>query len=180
MSDIYELLTSCCDPERMNAAGCEPQIITTLSLPADLRALNIVAPLGSTRPLYSYLDTLPSRYHALAREKFKDSNQLPSSSLPGATTLADAVRISTEAIQTQLSSLLVVSKDDIDQQHAVHKYGVDSLVAVEMRNWFSKGVGADISTTEILGDTSIAELAKKVARMSRYVKEDLKNEEEPR
>lgn len=174
LDDIYNLMTLCCDPERMDAAHIGPQIITSLTLPADLRAMNIVAPLGSTRPLYSYLDTLPSRFDEAAQKDLKESKKLPSALLPDATTLDEAVAIITEAIQDQLSSLLVVSKDDIDIKNAVHKYGVDSLVAVEMKNWLAKAVGSDISTTEILGDVSIDVLAGRVATMSRFVSDELK------
>lgn len=171
LEDIYKLLSICCDRE---GADMGAQIITPLSLPADLRALGIVEPLGSTRRIYSYLHTLPSRYAVSADSVDQTSKKLPSFSLQDATTLAEATDIITEAIQMQLSSLLVVSKDDIDPRKPIHKYGVDSLVAVEMRNWFAKGVGADVGTIEILDDAGIAELAARVAKKSRFVKAELK------
>jgi NADPH:quinone reductase-like Zn-dependent oxidoreductase/NAD(P)-dependent dehydrogenase (short-subunit alcohol dehydrogenase family)/aryl carrier-like protein len=172
LDDIYELLRFCCNAE---SASVGSQIITSLSLPADLRALGIVAPLGSTRPIYSHMDNLPSRFDVSADStNVQGTKKLPSVLLQDATTLVEAADIITEAIQTQLSSLLVVSKDDIDPKKPIHKYGVDSMVAVEMRNWFSKGVGVDVGTTEILDDTGIAELAARVAKKSRFVKEDLK------
>ncbi|KAF2036035.1 polyketide synthase [Setomelanomma holmii] len=173
LDDIYELLRYCCNPENPEVG---PQIITPLSLPADLRTLGIVEPLGSTRPIYSYLHTLPSRYAASSDAAgAQKSKKLPIFSLQNATTLGEATDIITEAIQNQLSSLLVVSKDDIDPRKPIHKYGVDSLVAVEMRNWFAKGVGADVGTIEILGDLGIAELAAKVVLRSKFVKEELKS-----
>ncbi|KAF1947383.1 polyketide synthase-like protein [Clathrospora elynae] len=172
LDDIYELLRYCCNPGYKDVGS---QIITPLSLPADLRALGIIEPLGSTRPIYSYLHTLPSRYEASTNSSCgQESKKLPSFSLQDAKTLNEATEIITEAIQTQLSSLLVVSKDDIDPKKPIHKYGVDSLVAVEMRNWFAKGVGADVGTIEILGDAGIAELAGRVAMKSKFVKEELK------
>ncbi|KAH7398734.1 polyketide synthase-like protein [Phaeosphaeria sp. MPI-PUGE-AT-0046c] len=172
LNDIYDLLRFCCNPEHSDVGS---QIITPLSLPADLRALGIVEPLGSTRPIYSYLHTLPSRYDASKdAASSQEAKKLPSFTLPDAASLAEATSIITEAIQTQLSSLLVVSKDDIDTKKPIHNYGVDSLVAVEMKNWFAKGVGADVSTNEILGEHGIAELAGKVAVRSRFVKEELK------
>jgi NADPH:quinone reductase-like Zn-dependent oxidoreductase/aryl carrier-like protein len=176
LEDIYELLRFCCDPQHADVGA---QIITPLSLPADLRALGIVEPLGSTRPIYSHLHTLPSRY-AISGDSGNsttshETKKLPSFALQNATTLAEATDIITEAIQMQLSSLLVVSKDDIDPQKPIHKYGVDSLVAVEMRNWFAKGVGADVGTTEILEDMGIGELAGKVASRSKFVKDELKD-----
>nr|QEG79217.1 polyketide synthase 8407 [Alternaria oxytropis] len=172
MDDIYKLLRFCCDPDRVDASNVGSQFITPLTLPADLRAMGIVAPLGSTRPIYHYLDTLPSRFSpdtATAEAKNR-----PSCKLAEATSLAQATDIVVEAIQAQLSSLLVVSKDDIDPQKAIYRYGVDSLVAVEMRNWFSKAIGADVSTVDIMSDISIWLLAVKVAGKSNFVKEELK------
>jgi hypothetical protein len=51
---------------------------------------------------------------------------------------------------------------------------VDSLVAVEMRNWFSKAIGADVGTVDIMSDISIWLLAVKVAGKSKFVKDELK------
>ncbi|RYO32478.1 Lovastatin diketide synthase [Alternaria arborescens] len=172
MDDIYNLLRFCCDPERVDTSTVGSQIITPLTLPADLRAMGIVAPLGSTRPIYHYLDTLPSRFSSdTASAEAKDR---PSYKLSEATSLAQATDIVVEAIQTQLSSLLVVSRDDIDSQKAIYRYGVDSLVAVEMRNWFSKAIGADVGTTDIMSDISIWLLAVKVAGKSKFVRDELK------
>ncbi|KAI4714640.1 Type I Iterative PKS [Alternaria sp. Ai002NY15] len=172
MSDIYKLLRFCCDPERVDASTVGSQIITPLTLPADLRAMGIVAPLGSTRPLYHYLDTLPSRFSSDTATA--EAKNRPSYKLSEATNLAQATDIVVDAIQNQLSSLLVVSKDDIDPQKAIYRYGVDSLVAVEMRNWFSKAIGADIGTVDIMSDISIWLLAVKVAGKSKFVKEEVK------
>jgi NADPH:quinone reductase-like Zn-dependent oxidoreductase/NAD(P)-dependent dehydrogenase (short-subunit alcohol dehydrogenase family) len=174
LEDIYELLRYCCDPDNAQVGG---QIITPLSLPADLRALGIVEPLGSTRPIYSHLHTLPSRYTSNVKPADQPGAKiLPSISLQNAATLAEATDIITEAIRMQLSSLLVVSKDDIDPRRPIHMYGVDSLVAVEMKNWFAKGVGVEVGTTEILGGAAMAELAAKVVKSSRFVKDELKIE----
>jgi len=174
LNDIFELLRFCCDAGQPNINS---QIITPLSLPADLRTMGIVEPLGSTRAIYSYLHILPSRYDVSAASGDKPAHQplkLPSAALQNALSFANAIDIIIEAIQTQLSNLLVVGKDDIDPKNPIHKYGVDSLVAVEMRNWFAKGVGADVSSAEILDNIGIADLAKKVGVRSKYVKDDLK------
>jgi NAD(P)-dependent dehydrogenase (short-subunit alcohol dehydrogenase family)/aryl carrier-like protein len=168
--DIYDLVRFCCNPSHACVGG---QVITPLSLPKDFHAMGIIEPAGFERPIYSHLQILPSR-HAAALENSADAKKLPSHSLPSATSLAEATNIITEAIQAQLSSLLVVSKDDIDPKKPIHKYGVDSLVAVEMKNWFMKGVGADVGTADILGHSGISELAAKVATRSKFVKDELK------
>jgi NADPH:quinone reductase-like Zn-dependent oxidoreductase/NAD(P)-dependent dehydrogenase (short-subunit alcohol dehydrogenase family)/aryl carrier-like protein len=170
MNDIFDILRFCCDPSRVDNSNVGSQIITPLTLPADLRAMGIVAPLGSTRPIYHYLDTLPARISSTA---VSDSSR-PSHLLAEAKSLAQATDIIVGAIQSQLSSLLVVSKEDIDPQKAIYRYGVDSLVAVEMRNWFSKAIGAEVATADIMSDISIWLLAVKVAGTSHFVKDEIK------
>jgi aryl carrier-like protein len=172
MNDIYRLLRFCCDPALVDTSTVGSQIITPLTLPSDLRAMGIVAPLGSTRPIYHHLDTLPSRFSSDSASA--EVKKRPSYKLSEATSLAQATDIVVEAIQAQLSSLLVVSKDDIDPQKAIYRYGVDSLVAVEMRNWFSKAIGADVGTVDIMSDISIWLLAVKVAGKSKFVSSELK------
>lgn len=60
----------------------------------------------------------------------------------------------------------------MDPAKPIHSFGVDSLVAVEMRNWFAKGVGVDLSVVEILGGEAIRHLAAGVARKSRFVTDE--------
>lgn len=62
-----------------------------------------------------------------------------------------------------------MDKDDIDSRNLIHKYGVGSLVAIKMDDWFAKDVGADLGTTEILSGTGIVELAARVAKRSGFV-----------
>jgi aryl carrier-like protein len=47
--------------------------------------------------------------------------------------------------------------------------GVDSLVAVELRNWFVRSIGADVAVFEIMGNSTIISLACDVAQKSRFV-----------
>lgn len=49
------------------------------------------------------------------------------------------------------------------------RYGVDWLVAVELRNWLSSSVKAKVSVFEILQSASITESAAPVAGKSAYV-----------
>jgi len=48
-------------------------------------------------------------------------------------------------------------------------YGLDSLVAVEMRNWVTQTMDVMIPIMELLGKGSIEELADKFARESRLL-----------
>ena len=49
--------------------------------------------------------------------------------------------------------------DEVDEGRAPAAYGVDSLVAVGVRNWVFRECGVDISVFEVLGDMSIYDLS---------------------
>ncbi|PVH88801.1 hypothetical protein DL98DRAFT_477463 [Cadophora sp. DSE1049] len=75
-----------------------------------------------------------------------------------------------EALRVKLASLLMLSLDDVDSSKPMSHYGLDSLVAVEMRNWIASEIEATVPVLELLGNQSISELAKSITQQSRIVK----------
>lgn len=59
-----------------------------------------------------------------------------------------------------LSSLISVDISDIAKP--LHAYGVDSLITVEMRNWFMQTSRVDETVFEILGGTAAATLGRTI------------------
>ncbi|KAB8275133.1 beta-ketoacyl synthase [Aspergillus minisclerotigenes] len=66
-----------------------------------------------------------------------------------------------ENARSKLSSALALDEKDIDADKHLSKYGVDSLVAVELRTWFATELKANIAIFDIIGSTvaTIAQLA---------------------
>ena len=75
-----------------------------------------------------------------------------------------------DAIVKKLSRTLGTPKEDIDTARQMHYYGVDSLVAVELRNWFIKDMNADVAIFDILGGASISALSLIVASKTQFFK----------
>lgn len=74
-----------------------------------------------------------------------------------------------DAIATKLSDIFMLSRDDIDLGKPPAVYGVDSLVAVELRNMLMLQAASDISIFNILQSVSLAALASDVVAKSPYV-----------
>ena len=52
----------------------------------------------------------------------------------------------------------------MDPSKAVSEYGMDSMIAAELRNWFVKSFGTDVTFLELLNPiTKIMDLVEKVA-----------------
>lgn len=85
--------------------------------------------------------------------------------LAKATTLSEATTIVTDAIARRLAKQLTMVLEDLASAKSVSRSGVDSLIAVELRNWMFKELGADLSMFEILVDEAMVLLAGKIVRI---------------
>ncbi|PIG69495.1 polyketide synthase [Aspergillus arachidicola] len=90
--------------------------------------------------------------------------------LQSATSLAEATTLTAEALTLKLCRVLSLSESDIDENKALHEYGVDSLVAVELRSWFSKEMQADVAVFDIMGRATVTSLAQLAVGRSKLEK----------
>lgn len=90
-------------------------------------------------------------------------------SLPLAASLRDASQLICESIVVKMSKMLVIPVENIDAGQSLASYGVDSLVAVELRNWLFREAKADVPVFELLGTSSLMALAEEVAVKSKLL-----------
>jgi len=93
--------------------------------------------------------------------------------LDNVTSLKKAVYIVCRGLTKKLSRLLSLPEDEIDSSRTMAAYGVDSLVAIELRNWLLKEMKADVPLFEITGYSSVMALSEKVARRSHLLPKDI-------
>ncbi|RDW94182.1 type I polyketide synthase [Aspergillus mulundensis] len=96
------------------------------------------------------------------------SNNL-SAELASATSPEEAAATMTQLLVAKLAKVLGVGKEEFDTSKPMHAYGVDSLVAVEMRNWFAKEVKADMPIFDMLGGATIEGVAVLAATRSKVM-----------
>ncbi|KAM7205885.1 hypothetical protein V8F33_000715 [Rhypophila sp. PSN 637] len=68
-----------------------------------------------------------------------------------------------DRIHKRVARLLFVLTDDIDSKQPIKNYGIDSMVAAELRNWLFKATGVNVTLLELLHPTmSVEALSAKV------------------
>lgn len=74
----------------------------------------------------------------------------------------DAVTVIVEAFSTKLESILQLSPGSVGEspKQALVEFGIDSLVAVEIRTWFVRELGAEVPVVKILGGDSVLQLCR--------------------
>ncbi|EDN95526.1 hypothetical protein SS1G_11404 [Sclerotinia sclerotiorum 1980 UF-70] len=80
------------------------------------------------------------------------------------TSAAAAARVASSGLREKLARTLRIPEEDIETQRSIHTYGVDSLVAVDLRYWLAKEMKADLSIFEIMGDDSLGKLSWLIAK----------------
>ncbi|KAI9776756.1 MAG: hypothetical protein M1839_009400 [Geoglossum umbratile] len=78
----------------------------------------------------------------------------------------DATAALSKSLISKLASMFVVPETDIDAASPLARLGVDSLIAVELRNWVTAAVQAECSVFDIMQASSIAALAEMLVEKS--------------
>lgn len=79
-------------------------------------------------------------------------------------------------VQEQITNLCVrTPTEDIEVTRPISGYGVDSLLAVELRAWIFSEIKAEVSVFELLSNEPITALARKIATKSKAVPEAFVN-----
>ncbi|KAK2761661.1 Type I Iterative PKS [Arachnomyces sp. PD_36] len=125
-------------------------------------------------PKFSHMWTKPNHQASAKTE----STHIDIQALFGSATTAGEVKDATQlAIKMKLSRLLGLPADEVSTDQSVASYGMDSLIAVELRNWISTQLEAQVQTFELMSSITFAELSNMVARRSRLVASGLFNED---
>lgn len=89
--------------------------------------------------------------------------------LASASTLEEASSFIMQVLVKKLVEIFMIPIDEIVASKSMTDFGVDSLVAVELRNMLALQAGAEISIFELLQSPSLAALSYTVASRSSYV-----------
>lgn len=162
--DLEALLEKYCDPSLPVLSMDECQVVCGIRSPSALRAKGFKQPGWMTWPMFQSLHLMENSAAADA-VPVQDTYQ---SAFKAAPSLEQAGCIVADALIAKLSTSLGVPTSDIDPSRPVHMYGVDSLIAVELRNWFTNEIKADVAVLHILGNTSVDALGLIAAEKSLY------------
>lgn len=115
---------------------------------------------------------------AVTRNAHTDTSIRLRDAIPTAETLADAVHVVCDAIVAKIANMLAIPVESIDPGQSMATYGFDSLAAVELRNWLFREAKADVAVFDVLGKTSLMELASDVALKSPLLSSVIRKEAE--
>ncbi len=178
-AEFLALMDRCCDPNlQLTQANC--QIVTGVEPAKRLRKKGIPEPLYMNRRFFSHLYALDyndpsssSSHNQPGQPSSSDpaeedlralllslssnnpssssSPSNPSSSTTNTSPSSSAEDIITAALRAKIGSMMDLDPADMDPAAPLHRFGVDSLAAIEIRTWLARKVGADVKVFEIVG-----------------------------
>jgi acyl transferase domain-containing protein/NADPH:quinone reductase-like Zn-dependent oxidoreductase/NAD(P)-dependent dehydrogenase (short-subunit alcohol dehydrogenase family)/ubiquinone/menaquinone biosynthesis C-methylase UbiE len=152
--ELLSLLDIYCNPSHPHSAHVKSRVLVGTVTPADLLSRGLKVPTPMTQPLFSPFATNTDTGVALGSGDLADLAGLFKQTRDA----AERATMVADALAQKLARSLSVSSEDIDQSRPLFEYGVDSLVAVELRNWIGREFAADVPVFNIMGGASISEI----------------------
>lgn len=87
----------------------------------------------------------------------------------GAKTLEEAEQVVCEGLVHKLAAVMMMEVEDLDVTRSLSHYPLDSLVAIEIRNFITREFEATLQVLELLSSGSIQTLAKAVCIKSKMI-----------
>ncbi|KAK5630340.1 hypothetical protein RRF57_006055 [Xylaria bambusicola] len=175
--EVYSLLDVACEPGSQvfyeNVESC--QGIVGITQPAlwnlDEESFTMSQPFWGHMhhaPIRGYSDgnepdASPSVTVATGRKQTVNYAEL----LDAAKSTEDAAKIITDALVTRVSSLVGTEISRIEAHKSMQSYGIDSISAIDIRNWIMKVFAVDTPIFELLADSSFATVAASIAHKAR-------------
>ncbi|KAL4993410.1 hypothetical protein BDV10DRAFT_199663 [Aspergillus recurvatus] len=171
--EMFALLEYHCDPSlEIPRTPLRSQVLVGLNTPLGLAAEGREIPVLLNRPLFrgtwNIVDTTTSAASNAAEDAGGNADVLHR--LATVTSMQEAADIIAESLMQRLSKAIGVPLKNLDAAKPMNQYGVDSLVAVELRNWFKWKLDADVAVFEMLGKMSFEEMGRVAAGKSLVVK----------
>lgn len=122
---------------------------------------------------YNYLfftDILQTKDGTTSAED--DAQQAPatlSQRLAAANTIQETHDVVSEAVATKIRELIAIGPDDMRLDVPLPDLGIDSLVAIEIKNWIGREFEAPLQTSQVLDASSIITLTDTILQKSKLI-----------
>ncbi|RYP89969.1 hypothetical protein DL770_003927 [Monosporascus sp. CRB-9-2] len=165
--EIFAVLDVCCDPQQPLSSTTKSHIIMGVATPVDLLARGLEPSELLQRPLFAYFGQVRSE----SRGQGSASNANAAALFQQAETDEEKANVVVECLAKKLARALLIQPQDVDSDQPLHAFEVDTLVAVELKNWIAKEFAAEVAIFELMGGRSVAAIGEFVTKTSKLRRE---------
>ncbi|KAH7305604.1 hypothetical protein B0I35DRAFT_362109 [Stachybotrys elegans] len=168
---FHALMRSLINGQKQRDAACPAQVCTGLGAGDVLATHNLPSPPWFKDSRFASL-TVTSAANAANAGGDASSTATLASRLTEAGNnkdMAAATTIITGALVKKTAEILRIPPSEVDPSRPIYHYGVDSLVALEVRNWITREMKANVALLEILAAVPMETLAAQIAQKSKLM-----------
>lgn len=168
-ADLFAMFDYYCNPDTVISTQEASQIVTGLQVPSIIIAEGRHVPDSLKRPLFLPMHQISSGGDASQGDSTARAIDF-AAMFESFTSLAEAAEAIAEALKLKLCKILGLEDKDRTTSDRMDSFGVDSLIALEVRNWLAREVRADMAVYEILGDAKLIDTGMTAAKKSAFRK----------
>ncbi|KAI1105776.1 hypothetical protein F4804DRAFT_111633 [Jackrogersella minutella] len=161
-TELLALLSVLCDPSEPLPSQTGSQVLIGLRTPADFLVKGQTPPALLTRPLFAAFSHIVGE----AKSASKDATVDIAATFKAATDTSERIQIVINALTQKLARSMAISPDDVELNKPLSSYGVDSLMAVELRNWIGRDFQASVAVFDIMGNVPVSAIGDLVVTKS--------------
>ncbi|KAJ3579321.1 hypothetical protein NPX13_g1244 [Xylaria arbuscula] len=165
--ELFTLFDYYCNPKTTFASPTASQVITGIELPAIIARAGREIPEVLYRPLFRAMHQIVPKGLDTTVTVTKNVHNFAGLIKEGVSLEAAGEAVA-EALKAKLCKILGLDVQERTVNETMDSFGVDSLIALELRNWLAKEMRADLAVYEILGDVKLIDTGLAVARKSEF------------
>lgn len=167
--DLLALLDHYCDPN-LPLSDDNAQVLVGIEMPSAIVEKGIDLHHSIRRPLFRHLFHLGLKENGPADSDTSQNRALEDkgAQLQGAMSEEEAIHLVTGWLSAKIASILGLPEAEISPTKPIHTYGIDSLVAIDLKNWFSREIGADVGVFLLMENMPLDQLSAEATKKSRY------------
>ncbi|RYP42530.1 hypothetical protein DL767_000218 [Monosporascus sp. MG133] len=162
-ADLLAVLEIYCDPSLPILQPDKSQLLIGVMTPAHRLSRGLAPTPATEQPLYlGFAQAHGSPVHQAVKQETSFATLFRK-----ANTVEERTEVVIRALSSRLARALSISVENVEPNGSILDYGVDSLMAVELRNWIDKDFQANVAVFDIMGGTSITNIGQIVASRSK-------------
>ncbi|KAI0429432.1 hypothetical protein F5Y09DRAFT_342635 [Xylaria sp. FL1042] len=161
--ELLALLSIYCDPELPLLSADKSQILIGLLTPANFLLQGQTPPQMHNRPFF---DAFSSIVGQTLSNTTSATTYNPGALFRLAKDTDERIQIVIRALAVKLARAMSILPDDVEPSKPLSNYGVDSLMAVELRNYISREFQATVAVFDLMGGVPISSIGDLVVERS--------------
>ncbi|PQE15785.1 polyketide synthase protein [Rutstroemia sp. NJR-2017a BBW] len=167
-NELLAVLDYYCNPDLGCLSREEAQILVGIEMPHAILSKGIDLHHSIQRPIFRHLFRMSSGKTGTSSLNTQNLVVVDRAAALRKTTDDEATTLVTSWFSHKICQVLGLVESDIDTGKPLHTHGIDSLIAIDLKNWLAREIGANIDVFMLMGNDPMEAISAESAKRSRF------------